>query len=121
MDRAEFHCRQKTGGRGSRFPGSNATCAVAQEAQVNFLRDILIFVIRIYQRTVSPLLVAFFGPMSGCRYTPSCSQFAIEALKTHGPISGTWLAIKRICRCHPFGGCGHDPVPPNLNSISRSI
>lgn len=46
-----------------------------------------------------------------CRYTPTCSHYAIEALKKYGPIKGTWLAVKRICRCHPWGGSGYDPVP----------
>lgn len=46
-----------------------------------------------------------------CRYSPSCSQYAIEALTKYGPIKGGWLAAKRLMRCHPWGGCGHDPVP----------
>ena len=45
------------------------------------------------------------------RNTPTCSQYALEALRRHGPLKGSWLAIKRICRCHPWGGCGYDPVP----------
>ncbi len=46
-----------------------------------------------------------------CRYTPTCSEYAIEAVKKHGPFKGIWLAIKRISRCHPWGGHGYDPVP----------
>jgi len=46
-----------------------------------------------------------------CRYHPSCSQYAIEALRKYGAIRGGWLALKRLLRCHPWGGCGHDPVP----------
>ncbi|MEO0463027.1 MAG: membrane protein insertion efficiency factor YidD [Pseudomonadota bacterium] len=46
-----------------------------------------------------------------CRFSPSCSQYAIEALGKYGTIKGGWLAVKRIARCHPWGGCGHDPVP----------
>ncbi len=46
-----------------------------------------------------------------CRYTPTCSQYAIDALMKHGPVKGSWLAAKRICRCHPWGGSGYDPVP----------
>jgi len=61
--------------------------------------------IRVYQYAISPWL----GPK--CRYTPSCSHYAAEALKKYGPLKGTWLAIKRIARCHPWGGHGHDPVP----------
>jgi putative membrane protein insertion efficiency factor len=48
----------------------------------------------------------------GCRYHPSCSQYALDALKTHGPVRGGWLAIKRIARCHPWSPGGHDPVVP---------
>ena len=54
---------------------------------------------------ISPLL----GP--SCRFTPTCSQYAVEAIQKYGPIKGSWLAVKRIIRCHPWGGCGHDPVP----------
>jgi putative membrane protein insertion efficiency factor len=64
-----------------------------------------IFLIRVYQVTVSPLLPP------ACRFTPTCSEYAIEALRTWGPVRGSWLAIRRILRCRPFGGSGHDPVP----------
>ncbi len=68
--------------------------------------------IRAYQLVISPAQTFLFGPAGGCRFTPSCSQYAIEALRAHGAVAGTALAVKRICRCHPFGPCGHDPVPP---------
>lgn len=61
--------------------------------------------IRFYQLAISPHFPA------SCRYTPTCSQYAIEALRRHGPLKGSWLALRRICRCHPWGGSGHDPVP----------
>jgi len=64
-----------------------------------------IFLIRVYQKLISPLL----GPQ--CRYTPTCSQYGIEAFKKYGPIKGGWLTIKRIARCNPWGGHGYDPVP----------
>lgn len=61
--------------------------------------------IKVYRLCISPL----FPPC--CRFTPTCSQYALEALKKHGPIKGTWLAVKRIARCNPWGGSGYDPVP----------
>lgn len=69
------------------------------------IQKLLIAPIRFYQLYISPL----FPP--ACRYTPTCSQYAIEAIKKHGALKGSWLAIKRICRCHPWGGSGYDPVP----------
>lgn len=69
------------------------------------LVGLLILPIRFYQRFISPLT-----PPS-CRYTPTCSQYAVEALQKHGPVKGLWLAVKRILRCHPWGGHGYDPVP----------
>ena len=73
------------------------------------MRKILIYpfvlLIKGYQILISPLLP------SSCRYDPTCSHYAIEALKTHGFLKGTLLAIKRIGSCHPWGGSGYDPVP----------
>jgi len=73
------------------------------------LKKILIFpfklVIRFYQIAISP-----YTPAS-CRFSPTCSQYSIEALETHGLFQGGWLAIKRISKCHPWGGSGYDPVP----------
>jgi hypothetical protein len=64
-----------------------------------------ILLIRIYQKLISPML----GPK--CRYTPTCSEYTVQALKKHGLFKGGWLAIKRISSCHPWGGSGYDPVP----------
>ena len=66
---------------------------------------ILLAVIGAYRRWVSPLLPP------RCRFTPSCSAYGLEAISRHGPWRGGWLAIQRICRCHPFSPCGCDPVP----------
>ena len=68
--------------------------------------------IRLYQWTVSPVLLWLGGPGSGCRFLPSCSEYFLEAVETHGAVHGGWLGLKRISRCHPWGGCGCDPVPP---------
>ena len=65
----------------------------------------LIGLVRFYQVCISPLKPAT------CRFTPTCSQYAIQALQKYGPIKGSWLALKRILRCHPWGGSGYDPVP----------
>jgi putative membrane protein insertion efficiency factor len=65
----------------------------------------LILLIKIYQLIISPIL-----PPS-CRFTPTCSHYSMEALKKHGLVKGIWLSLKRIIRCHPWGGSGYDPVP----------
>jgi putative membrane protein insertion efficiency factor len=64
-----------------------------------------ILLIKIYQWIISPWL----GPK--CRFVPTCSHYAVEALKKHGLFKGMWLSIRRISRCHPWGGSGYDPVP----------
>lgn len=68
-------------------------------------KDLLILPIRFYQRCVSPMLPP------ACRFTPTCSQYAIEAISKYGALKGSYLAIRRILRCHPWGGSGYDPVP----------
>ncbi|HIW11334.1 MAG TPA: membrane protein insertion efficiency factor YidD [Candidatus Rikenella faecigallinarum] len=64
-----------------------------------------ILLIRFYQGAISPFLP------NSCRYTPTCSQYALEAFRKHGPIKGLYLTIRRLLRCHPWGGSGYDPVP----------
>ncbi|MEM6298826.1 MAG: membrane protein insertion efficiency factor YidD [Bacteroidota bacterium] len=76
-------------------------------------KSILIGVVRFYQGAISPFFPA------ACRYDPTCSQYMVEAIQKHGAIRGTWLGLKRISRCHPWGGCGHDPVPEPKKSIKR--
>jgi uncharacterized protein len=69
------------------------------------------FLIRGYQLVISPVLSFLGGPGSGCRFRPTCSVYFLEALEKHGFLRGTWLGLRRLCRCHPWGGQGHDPVP----------
>lgn len=74
---------------------------------------LLVLLVRAYQVVLSPLLPA------ACRYTPSCSHYAIEALEKHGALRGGWLAVKRIARCHPFRAGGYDPVPDPPTALRR--
>lgn len=69
------------------------------------LKSLVLFSIRFYQHAVSPL----FPP--SCRYTPTCSTYAYEAVMKYGALKGSWMAVKRILRCHPFHSGGYDPVP----------
>lgn len=76
-----------------------------------FLSALIYLVIRFYQKLLNPILKAI-SPQSGCRFSPTCSHYFLQAVKIHGPYRGSWLGICRIFRCHPWGGCGEDPVPP---------
>lgn len=70
-----------------------------------FLTALLLLPIYFYQHAISPLT-----PPS-CRFTPTCSEYAVQALRKHGPLKGLYLAVRRLLRCHPWGGSGYDPVP----------
>jgi len=69
------------------------------------MKALLQLPIRVYRWLISPLLG------TNCRYHPSCSSYALEAIEKHGAARGSWLSLRRICRCHPWGGDGYDPVP----------
>ncbi len=71
----------------------------------NIVSRFFILLIRLYQYLFSPMLGA------SCRYTPTCSEYGTEAIRKYGPFKGGWLTLKRIARCNPWGGHGHDPVP----------
>lgn len=75
------------------------------KALSKIVRSAVILPIRFYQLFISPLT-----PPS-CRFVPTCSQYAVEAIRRHGVVRGGWLAVKRLLRCHPWGGSGYDPVP----------
>ena len=75
------------------------------------LRSFIFGLIKMYRWLISPIL-----PCS-CRYLPTCSEYALEAVRRYGVLGGTWIAIKRILKCHPWGGMGHDPVPSNQKNL----
>ena len=87
---------------------------------IRALSFVILLAIRVYRWTISPAQTFLFGPTGGCRFTPTCSEYTLEALHTHGTIAGGWLATKRICRCHPLGGGGHDPVPKRKFGVRPS-
>lgn len=76
------------------------------------MRRLIVWTIRAYQLGISPLLPG------ACRFTPSCSQYALEAVSRHGSLRGGWLAVRRLLRCHPLGGVGYDPVP-SLGELAK--
>lgn len=82
------------------------TFAVKQQF-VKLLKFIAILPIRLYQGMISPMM-----PPT-CRHEPTCSTYTVQAIREWGPLRGWWLGLKRLARCHPWGGWGYDPVPPN--------
>jgi uncharacterized protein len=72
---------------------------------MSLLKKLFIFPVRFYQWCISPLIP------SSCRYQPTCSAYMVDAINIHGPFKGVWMGLKRISRCHPWGGSGYDPVP----------
>jgi putative membrane protein insertion efficiency factor len=92
-----------------------------QEPEISkpgFLAQGLMLLVRFYQRVISPLWPAIFGSNAGCRFYPSCSNYALEALREHGALRGFFLSGWRILRCTPLSKGGMDPVPPRRRSPS---
>ena len=78
---------------------------------MNIAQHVLVGAIRLYRMGLSPLQSVLFGAGAGCRYTPTCSAYGMDAIRKHGALKGLALILLRLARCHPWGGCGHDPVP----------
>jgi len=76
---------------------------------------VMVLLLRFYKRFISPLLPP------ACRFTPTCSEYAMEAIGRFGPFRGGWMSLRRLLRCHPFHPGGHDPVPEQLPGPSRSV
>ena len=86
---------------------------------MNLGQHIAVGLLWLYKRAVSPALHVLVGPLGGCRFHPTCSVYAAEAVRRHGVGKGLFLAAARMARCHPWGGCGHDPVPLEFNPSPR--
>jgi putative membrane protein insertion efficiency factor len=86
-----------------------------------FPARLLLALIWLYQRTVSPVLPVVLGPNCGCRFSPTCSHYAAEAVRTHGALFGSLLTVRRLVKCTPLHPGGFDPVPPRSRFICRRV
>ena len=85
------------------------------------MKALIRILIRGYQIFIRPVLKAVAGPNAGCRYSPTCSNYFLEAVERHGAWKGSWIGICRIFRCHPWGGSGYDPVPPRAGEETGEL
>jgi len=81
----------------------------------------LLGLIWLYRHTASPVLPVVLGPGAGCRFHPTCSVYAAEAVRSHGAVIGAWLAVRRLLKCHPLHSGGFDPVPPRRRPVCRAV
>jgi putative membrane protein insertion efficiency factor len=88
------------------------TAPAGREAWSSPAAWLLGLLVRLYQRTLSPVIPVLTMGACACRFTPTCSHYAVDALRGHGAVIGTWLALRRLVRCTPLHPGGHDPVPP---------
>lgn len=72
------------------------------------MKNVFVFVLKLYKSNISPILTRLFG--NACRFTPTCSEYTIEAVEKHGLLKGAVMGVRRLSRCHPWGGQGFDPV-----------
>ena len=86
---------------------------------MNLLQHLVCGLIRLYQAVAPPLWKLVLGPGAVCRFEPSCSHYGLQAIQQHGVLKGGGLAARRVCRCHPWGSLGFDPVPPAKPSAAN--
>jgi putative membrane protein insertion efficiency factor len=123
VDCAPIGRRKKICRGGIRFFTNIAQSAPAKNHGAKFVRIpqlLLVFMIRLYQWLISPAKIVLFGSAGCCRFTPSCSEYALQAVKIHGAARGVLMALKRIARCHPWGRAGDDPVPARLSDLTKN-
>ena len=85
------------------------------------MKTLILLAIRFYQLAISKPLHFLAGPAGGCRFTPTCSAYFYEAVKVHGAVRGSWLGVRRLLRCQPWGGQGYDPVPAKDGCCSDGV
>jgi putative membrane protein insertion efficiency factor len=85
------------------------------------MRTLLRVLIRGYQVTISPVLSLLGGAGGGCRFSPTCSEYWLQAVEQHGALRGSFLGLKRLLRCHPWGGSGFDPVPAAVSLAESCV
>jgi len=105
---------RRAAGSGESHRKRNSTDLTAGGSSMSPLAHLLTFLVRFYRSAISPMYA------SSCRFEPTCSQYAMEAIRCHGAIRGSWLSIRRILRCHPFHPGGYDPVPCSEHSRDSS-
>jgi len=96
------------------------SAVIDRRHSVNAAVRALLGAIWVYQRTLSPALPAVFGSACGCRFSPTCSHYAAEAVRTHGFFAGAWLALRRLVKCTPLHPGGFDAVPPPSSKLRRA-
>ncbi len=101
-------------------PDTNAFIRAAAKVAARTPQFAAILLVRVYQYAISPAL-HWLSPGGGCRFHPTCSEYSVGAFHAHGFLRGCWLTLRRIVRCHPWGGAGYDPVPPAATSAEKSV
>jgi uncharacterized protein len=98
----------------------SAISKISASGKTKPMTSVLRLSLRIYKVTLSSWLTTLTGgPGTGCRFEPTCSEYFVGAVETHGFFAGSLLGLKRLAKCHPWGGCGYDPVPPSRPPLAE--